>query len=49
MIISVVQFSTGSVEDIGERGASLVEEALNDKPRIVPANGAVDMGAYERQ
>ena len=35
MIISVVQFSTGSVEDIGERGASLVEEALNDKPRII--------------
>ena len=35
MIVSVVQFSTGSVEDIGERGVSLVEEALKDKPRLI--------------
>ena len=35
MIVSVVQFSTESLEQIGERGASLVNEALKDKPRLI--------------
>jgi N-carbamoylputrescine amidase len=35
MIVSVVQFSTGTVEDIGERGISLIEAALKDKPRLI--------------
>ena len=35
MIVSVVQFSTESVEDIGGRGVALVEKALKDKPGLV--------------
>jgi predicted amidohydrolase len=35
MIVSVVQFITGAVEDIGERGTSLIEAALKDKPRLI--------------
>lgn len=35
MIVSVVQFSTKSVEDIGGRGVALVEKALKDKPWLI--------------
>ncbi len=35
MIVSVVQFSTDGVEDIGEKGVSLVAEALKEKPGLI--------------
>jgi N-carbamoylputrescine amidase len=35
MIVSVVQFSTESVDDIGGRGIALVEQALKDKPELI--------------
>jgi predicted amidohydrolase len=35
MIVSVVQYSSRSVEDIAERGLALVEKALKDKPGLI--------------